>query len=365
MNLLMISGDRSLASGKHGALYNTLSELHKHFGRIDVICPRVSVDRYGMSLFGNVFVHPSPWPVILQPFWIRRKGRDIVREHRPAIATVHEYAPFYNGIGARLLARATGLRYVLEVMHIPGLPRAAGMWERLYRGLTRMFIASDARHALAVRVINKHQTPDFLVEAGVPREKLVYIPAFYIDLDTFKPSDVPKRYDVVFVGRMARNKGIDLFLDVMERTGLVGICIGDGPLLSWARNEAKRRGLKIHYPGFAKDSGEVARFINESRLLLMPSLNEGGPRVVLEAMACGVPVVATPVGIVPDVLPPESIEEWDAGDLADKVQNILHDLELYDRLRRQGLEATGQFERSVSIKAYADALKRIAGEIIP
>ncbi len=39
-NLRMISGDRSLAEGKHGAFYNTLEELHKYWDRIDIICPK-------------------------------------------------------------------------------------------------------------------------------------------------------------------------------------------------------------------------------------------------------------------------------------------------------------------------------------
>lgn len=364
MNLLMISGDRSLAAGKQGAFYNTLSELHKHFDRVDVICPHVPVARYDMSVFGNVFVHPSPWPFILQPLWIWHKGRNIIRNSKLGIrdwfATVHDYAPFYNGIGARLLHWTTGLPYLLEVMHIPGVPRASGIREWFYRRLTHMFIALDVRPARAVRVINEHQTPNFLVAAGVPCEKILHIPAFYIDLGIFKPTEALKRYDIAFVGRMVKNKGIHIFLDVIERTGLIGVCVGDGPLLSWARCEAKRRGLKIHFPGFAKDSAEVARYLNESRLLLMPSLNEGGPRVVLEAMACGVPVVATPVGIVPDVLPPECIEEWNVDDIADKVRNILHDESLYQRLSQQGVVTVGRFERVAAIKEYADALKLLA-----
>ena len=359
MNLIMISGDRALAVGKQGAFHNTLSELHKHFERIDVICPKVTTRRFDMTVFGNVHIHPSPWPLVLQWLWVWREGSRIVREYKPALATVHEYPPFYNGIGAWLLYRSTKIPYVLEIMHVPGWPRASGLKERFYRWLMHIGIAWDSRRAVAIRVINEHQTPNFLTRAGVPAAKLLYAPAFYIDLETFRPQEMEKKYDIAFVGRMANNKGIDLYLDVLEMTSHVGVCVGDGPLLSWARGQAKKRGLRIHFPGFAKDSAEVAKYLNESRILLMPSLNEGGPRVVLEAMACGVPVVATPVGIVPDVLPPECIEEWDAGDLADKVTNILGDPELYARLREQGIATAQRFEREAAVSALAEALKRL------
>lgn len=360
MNLLMITGDRSLASGLKGALYSTLEELHTHFDRIDVICPRGSSSRYDMSVFGNVYIHPSPWPIVAQPLWIMREGARLIQTHRPSVVTVHEYAPFYNGIGARMLMRNFSIPYVMEIMHIPGHPRSAGIRERFYRWLTRMYIARDVRLSRAVRVINATQTPDFLATAGVPRSKMVHIPAFYIDLATFKPSDIEKKYDIAFVARLAMNKGVDTFLDVVERTGLVGVCVGDGPLLPWARAESKRRGLKIHFPGFARDAQEVAQYINESRIMLMPSLNEGGPRVVLEAMACGVPVVATPVGIVADVLPPECIEDWNAGDIADKIKNILGDPMLYERLRAHGIMTATRFERADAIRVYAEKLKEIA-----
>ena len=153
---------------------------------------------------------------------------------------------------------------------------------------------------------------------------------------------------------------MDLFLEVVRRTGMVAAVVGDGPLLDWARRQAKRRKLKINFTGFARDAAEVASLINRSRVLMMTSLNEGGPRVVLESLACGVPVVATPVGIVPDVLPPECIEEWNADDLAAKARNLIADAALYDRVREAGLFTVAKFEKNAAIVDYAAALKQLA-----
>ena len=361
MNILMITGDRALASGKKSAFYNTLEELRKHFDRIDIICPKIGgTSEKNLHPFENVFIHPSLLPLIFQWLWIYREGNKIISEHHSSIMTVHEYAPFYNGIGARLLHYKTRIPYILEIMHVPGVPCTSGIQERFYRWLTHTMIAWDAQSAKAVRVINQRQTPDFLIGAGVPREKLIHIPAFYIDLDIFKQLETSKQYDVIFIGRMANNKGLDLFLDIVERSKFTAVCVGDGPLLSWACAEASRRKLKIYFAGFAKDSAQVACYINESRLLIMSSLNEGGPRVVLEAMACGVPVVATPVGIVSDVLPPECITDWDADDISNEVKRILNDQTLYAQLRESGIRMASRFERTSAIAKYAEFIKQIA-----
>lgn len=349
-----------LAAGKRGAFYNTLEELHAHFDRIDVICPRAPMTRYDMTLFNNVHVYPSPWPLILQWLWIWYVGRRIVREQKPELATVHEYPPFYNGIGMWLIHGSTGIPYVMEIMHIPGVPRASGIRERFYRWIARWVLPLEARFARAVRVINKTQVPEFLRSAGIPSGKMVHIPAFYIDLEIFKPQDTKKQYDIAFIGRLARNKGIDLFLEVLEQANLTGVIVGDGPLLSCARKRARKAKLKVYITGFVSDSSAVAGILNRSKLLLMTSLNEGGPRVVLEAMACGVPVIATPVGIVPDILPPECIEEWSVDDISAKVTNVLHDPVLYERIRVAGIYTAQQFERKTTIAVYADALKKLA-----
>ncbi|MEK7659540.1 MAG: hypothetical protein AAB338_02740, partial [Patescibacteria group bacterium] len=137
MKLLMISGDRSLVQGKKGAFYNTLEEFHKYWTRIDIIMPRARgpvspyphsaqllFARYGgppvespLALFGNVFIHCSPWPLIFQSWWILKKGQEIYKEQKFDLITVHEYPPFYNGIGAKMLWNRIRVPYVLEIFH--------------------------------------------------------------------------------------------------------------------------------------------------------------------------------------------------------------------------------------------------------
>lgn len=370
MKLLMVSGKGATetAAGKRGAFWNTLEELHTYFERIDIICPASKLyNSIAVKLFDNVYFHPSPWRIWRQPWWILEKGSELISKYRHDVMTVHEYPPFYNGLGAWMLWRRTRVPYALEIMHIPGLPKAASSKETLYRWLAQCTIARDARHATAVRVINRHETPSFLKAAGVPREKLRYVHANYIDLNIFKPVTLEKKYDLIFIARLEKNKGIELFLEAVQKLKvkmphITVLIIGDGALSDSAKQKVQTEKLRdsVIFHGWAEDAHEVAKLINESRLLVMCSYNEGGPRVILEAMACGVPVLATRVGIVPDIIPAECIIDWSADDIAERAAALLRRGAPSPAERAELIKTASQFEKRAAIKRYAEFLYSVA-----
>jgi glycosyltransferase involved in cell wall biosynthesis len=356
----MISGYGAANLDKHGAFYNTLEEFHKHWDRIDIIAPKGEKDS---QYFGNVFLHPSPWPLWLQPWWILKKGAQLYREQRFSVFTVHDYPPFYNGIGARWLHRHIKVPYMSEIMHVPGHPRAGSFKEQVYKHLMRWSIGRITCMAKAVRVINR-DVMSFLRSAGVRDDQLTLISAMYIDTGVFKPMDLPVIHDLIFVGRLEENKGIMLFLDAVRQSGLRALIVGDGPLKRKVQDyvDAHHLAGKVAIHGWARDSSEIARLMNQSRALVMPSYNEGGPRVVLEAMACGVPVLATPVGIVPDVIKDREsgvLIDWNASDIAAKAGELLANPALYETCRSNGLTVASQHERTQAIKNYADVLQSL------
>ena len=402
--LLMITGlgsARDLASGKRGAFYNTLEEFHKYWNRIDIIAPKIVGNVGGvrdvrneqpqqaklsnkrsdstpqtLKLFDNVYVHISPWPLIFHPFWFLKKGLEIYKEQKFNLMTVQEFPPFYNGIGALLLWQKIRVPYILEIMHIPGHPKAVNLKERIYRVITKWFIKYDAKKAVKVRVINQKQGPEFLLNAGLKKEQMVYIPSFYIDLDVFRPLDEPKKYDLVFAARLEKNKGIIELLkavkllkehsNILENVGMSVklLIVGSGPLKKELVDFVETNELKdnVFFSDWLATSEDVARAYASAKIFVNPSYNEGGPRVVLEAMACGLPVVTTRVGLMPDIIKDGEnglFTDWLAEDMAEKIQTLLKDKELQDKFAAAGLELVKQFERKESIKNYADKLKQL------
>jgi glycosyltransferase involved in cell wall biosynthesis len=367
--LLMISGDRSLAEGKRGAFYNNLMEYARYWERIDIITPRTHQETF--ELFGNVHIYSSDKPLLFHPWFIKKTGEKIFDKQKFDIIAVHEYAPFYNGLGAWLLWWKIKVPYVLEFHHLIGVPRAANFKEYIYRLLNFIFIRLDVKNAFAVRA-----TSDFMREElqkiNVAPEKIKVIPSFYIDMELFKPVPEAKIYDIVTSGRLAENKGIDLLLKAValikkKKPDVKLAIIGDGPLKKRLSELAKKLGLEknIHFTGWLPNMEDLPKFYNQSRVFALTSYNEGGPRVTLEALACGLPVVSTPVGLMTELLKDGEnglLIDWNAKDIAEKIEKIIFNPEIEKKFSNGGRERILKYSKPVTAKNYAMSYQQLAIE---
>ncbi len=372
MKLLMITGDKALAEGKKGAFYYTLEEFSKYWERIDIICPRASrVSNFEPlnNIFKNVFIHSSPRNKFFQPRFILKMGAEIYKEEKFDLFTVHSYPPFYNDLGGIWLYKKIKKPYILEIHHITGYPKSADFKEKFYRFLTAKFIGFFAKSAKLVRVVNQKQVPEFLFKAGIDKDKIRYISSAYIDLEVFKPLESEKKYDVVFVGRLTKNKGIGLLLEAVKIikakiSNFKLIIVGDGPLKNKIKDFIQKNKLQnnVELTGWLSDSSEIAEIYNRSKIFVMPSFNEGGPRACLEAMACKVAVITTRVGTMLDVVQDGEngvFIDWKIIDIAEKTINLLENNDLREKIAENGFKTVQQFERKKMIKNYAETYQNL------
>lgn len=111
-----------------------------------------------------------------------------------------------------------------------------------------------------------------------------------------------------YIGRLSWEKGVQHFAEALpsifcERKDIRAFIYGDGQLKEQIEAlllEAKLNDL-VYLPGWISHE-ELPHYLNQLRLLILPSYTEGLPNIMLEAMACGTPVLATPVGAIPDVI---------------------------------------------------------------
>lgn len=167
---------------------------------------------------------------------------------------------------------------------------------------------------------------------------------------------------LLFLGRLIKLKGIDVLLDALaspqcrDRNWTVTIA-GDGDLETY-RSQAAALGLsdRVRFTGWLDQQG-CRRELANAHVLVQPSMFEGLPMSVLEAMAEGLTIVATPVGSVPDAIsdgasgllvPPGNVQA-----LADTLARVIDD----PALRRDlGAGARARWERQFDIAVYRERI---------
>ncbi len=206
---------------------------------------------------------------------------------------------------------------------------------------------------LITTVSEKHRRK--IIERGFDGERVFLIPNG-IDVHRFenagklkarKELRLPLKSKIIlFVGNLIEVKGLNYLVDaiplVSKRVGdFVFVIVGDGELKAPLMRKIVEHGLTdcVDMVG-VKPASEIPLWMNSADVLVLPSLSEGRPNVVLEAMACELPVVATAVGGTPELvkdgevgflIPPRSPES-----IAEKVVLLLRDKRLRERLGRNG-----------------------------
>ncbi|MBI2112757.1 glycosyltransferase family 4 protein [Candidatus Woesearchaeota archaeon] len=214
-----------------------------------------------------------------------------------------------------------------------------------------------------------HSMLKYAKKAGVQMSKMQVIPTG-IHLDRFENVDrkkiegLRKEFNIedekviLFVGMLTERKGVNKVLQVSQqllqegqeiKTLLVGDAHGENNYLNMIEPEFKD---KIIFTGGRK---EIPEFMHLADVLFLPSEGEGLPGAVMEAMASGLPVVATKEGCTPDLIEDEK-EGFlvGDGDYLKKVKNLLNSDELRLDVSSKAQEKIKKFEWGNIKKKYQE-----------
>ena len=212
---------------------------------------------------------------------------------------------------ANIVGRLAGS--IARTPHIVSGIRVAERRHRWYLTLDRLTAGRVARH-----VCVSQSVADFSrTMGGLPAERLVVIPNG-IDFSRYgpdlqpadlEPLGIPRgRKVMIYVGRLDEQKGVRWLIEQSRDllTALPGydlVMVGDGPERALLKSFARRSPVadRIHFAGWRPD---VPQLLKASSLFIFPSRWEGMPNVLLEAMASGLPVLATSVEGVSELLGP-------------------------------------------------------------
>jgi glycosyltransferase involved in cell wall biosynthesis len=295
-----------------------------------------------------------------------------IRTFRPDV--LHAHSPFFflSAI-APVLKALQGVPlittlHVAEIEHLRGWTRIA---TTVYEATVARFLIAHSdqvtavseaaqRHAALGLHVDAHRIT--LIANGVDTERFRRAPASSHD----QPSQ-----RVVCVGRLIFNKGPQYLLaaapSVLARHPATQfVFVGDGPMMGELRSTATEMGIRGSMQ-FTGSTDDVPGVLRDADILVRPSLSEGLPLTVLEAMSCGLPVVASAVGGTPEIVRDGVtgflVPPGDSDVLAERINDLLGDPSLR---KRMGDAARSFVERSYDwdqvaeeyVETYDLALRR-------
>jgi glycosyltransferase involved in cell wall biosynthesis len=200
---------------------------------------------------------------------------------------------------------------------------------------------------------------------GVPKNRLFFLPNA-IDNLHFAPGSSPQAnsFAILGFGRLVPQKRFDLFLQVLAQVSkkrpIQGVIAGDGPLRAELEALAARLGLLPGVVQFLGQISDTSCLYRQADLLLLTSDYEGTPNVVLEAMASGVPVIATRVGDVPELLGEGSrgrvVAPGDIAGLVSATDELLSNPQLRAGLARQAQIHVQSEHSQIALKDHLENL---------
>jgi glycosyltransferase involved in cell wall biosynthesis len=291
----------------------------------------------------------------------------LIEELQPDIVHAHSIYIIFNKVIKRL--RLSSRLGIPVIVTIHGLPKSIilpdGRESTDYDEFASDF---DFDLVLAVSENVAEALKRHLNSSARDKIRVVYSG---IDLTTFRPlREIEKQWDLAFMGRLEAMKSVDLFPEMLSILkprfpGLKMMMTGEGSLKGWLFNEFERRNVSsmIDYKGVVK-ADDVPILINKCSIFLYPSRQEPFGLSIVEAMACGVPVITTNVFGPREIIQPNhdgiTVPPDDVNALADAVDSLLSDRELRRQIAQNALRSVQRYD----IREHARQLVSIYQSLI-
>lgn len=199
------------------------------------------------------------------------------------------------------------------------------------RALERAVFSGADRVVVATPQMKQKIIADY----GLSQDKVRVIPN-YVDTDHFCPNlqmtRIPKR--VCFVGRLEPQKNLMALLDACAGLEIDMYIVGSGSQEKMLKDRAAQLNLSAHFWGNLPNE-KLPDIINSATAFVLPSLYEGHPKALLEAMACGLPVIGTDVPGIREIIQ-HGENGWLCGtnphEIKQALQTVLGNLPLQRRL---------------------------------
>jgi len=258
---------------------------------------------------------------------------------------VHVQWPIPNGLGALFLKKIYGIHYI-NTIH--------GEEVYLSKRYHTLFALKWFVNNSVKTITNSSATLNSCLENNLEKEKLDIIP-FGVDTNFFKPLTISRNeniFQILAVGYLIERKGFEYLIKAVKKVlnkykNVQLTIVGSGPLEKKLKNIIKELKLDSNAKIMKNVSDEELLYLyNSSDLFVLPSVvdsqgnTEGLGVVLLEAMACGLPVIGSDTGGIPDIIQDCEtgllVPEKDISKLSNAILSLIENKELREKIAVNG-----------------------------
>ena len=368
-----------LGGGAGNASFYLLKEYAKNLEvKVDFITSSIDEKQHVLNLGENVTIYRLPIgknaknihyqssKELLRYTWVAyRFAKKLAKENKYDLT--HSFFTVPCGIISFFLKKKFKIPYIISLRG-SDVPGYSERFTFLYKFITPIIkiIWKDAYFVVA----NSQGLCDLALKSAPQKE----IGVIYngIDINEFFPDYAKKdknKFTVICVSRVTPRKGIRFLVQAVEKLSkkydnLRLIVVGDGNERDSLENLVQEVGLKekIAFTGPIPHEN-VGEYYNKSDIFALPSFNEGMSNTMLEALACGLPLIATNTGgaeeLVKDGVNGFIVKMSDAEDLAEKIEKFLINKELEEKMGKESRLLAEKMSWSAVAKKYADLYAEI------
>ncbi|ACK66929.1 glycosyl transferase family 2 [Rippkaea orientalis PCC 8801] len=240
-------------------------------------------------------------------------------------------------------------------------------------------IANNRKYAdyIDLNIVENERVKTCLLDEYEEKPEKISLITNGVDINHFNPDFIeasnlpslvipPEKFVISYIGRFSEEKCPEVFVEIVNHFKndhrLCFIMAGYGPMEDQIKDQIKTYGLefRIHFPGIV----ETKPYLAITDLMILPSKIDGRPNIVLESLAMGIPVIASAIGGLPQI-----IQDGDNGFLCDpdnteefieKIEKITSDTNLYQQMKQNARKyAVKSLDMAVMKTQYLELINRL------
>lgn len=270
-----------------------------------------------------------------------------------------------SNIAPLFVPKKVKLIVTIHDLRVKKFPDTFSKSTRIYYNLNYLNTFNRADAIITVSEFSKNEIIKYYPQA---KEKIFVIPNG-INLQQFRVLNIPRKKQILFIGAIAKHKNIKIilkaFLMIKDKIDHTVVIVGNKDK-GMPEDEETKEILKqipperVIFTGKLTDE-EIVRVYNESEIFVFPSIYEGFGLPILEAMACGCPVIASNQSSIPEVCGDSALlfDPFNPEELAEKILLLTNDSNLRNKLVEKGLERVKVFSWEEAAEKHIEVFKRV------